>query len=220
MNATRWPFKKKNNSDKLTKFDASIVKCSVVVNSFFLTAVLKGHSVEREWQIDKVMKWGTIHLMLPMELPFVDGTKAVTEIRGPGFVTCVWLCLGSPCFNKHLDVERGPASPNTALLHKCTVQIAACNIQHMCLQCLWVTVSVRSAPSPSVLQVHLAPSARFGWLVCWPGPRFTALTQESIKGCLGIPGPSPSEISFIIAPSYHGRGAAWPISSATTCVRV
>lgn len=105
------------------KFPAPIIKCLVVVNSLILTAALKGHSEEREWQIDKAVKWGTIHLLLPMELPFVDGTKAVTKIRGPGFMTCVWLCLGSPCFNKHLDAERGPASLNTALLHKCTGKI-------------------------------------------------------------------------------------------------
>lgn len=30
------------------KSDASIVKCSVVVNSLILTAALKGHSEERE----------------------------------------------------------------------------------------------------------------------------------------------------------------------------
>ena len=41
-------------------------------------------------------------------------------------MTCVWLCLGSPCFNKHLDAQRGPASLNTAALaqtrslHNCT----------------------------------------------------------------------------------------------------
>lgn len=157
------------------------------------------------------MKWGTIYLLLPVELPFVDGTKAVTEIRGPHLVTCVCLRLGSPCFNKHLDAERGPTSlTQTHSLTMCTAG------EH----CVFVTACLthRHALSASHRCISALP-ARLAWLACRPGPRFTALTQESIKGCLGIPGPSPSEISFIIAPSYHARGAARPISRAATCVR-
>lgn len=134
--------------------------------------------------------------MLPVELPLVDGTGAVKEIRGPGFVTCVCSCLGSPCFNKHLGAERGPALQNTA-------QIAAHTRD--CCQC----VCLRLPPPPQVSHRCIsAPPVRFSRPARRPGPRFTALTQESIKGCLGIPGPSLSESSFIIAASYHARGAA------------
>lgn len=140
---------------------------SVLVNSFFLTVALKGHSEEREWQIDKAMKWGTIHLRLPVELPLVDGTRAVTEIRGPGSLTCVWLCFGSPCFNKHLHAERPCFPKSSPFLHKCSVHIAAWAAQHMCLSCLRVAVSVRSALLPKRLAGAslLRRPALVGWHV-------------------------------------------------------
>ncbi|MEQ2167103.1 hypothetical protein GOODEAATRI_000729 [Goodea atripinnis] len=148
-----------------------------------------------------------------------DGTKAVTEIREPGFVTRVWWCLGSPCFNKHLDAERG-ACPLRRSLVEITNGLHHNHTTHVLVIYLWKCFCPKqtfpqSLTGASPLCRPAAASLRVGL-----GPGFTALTQEPIKGCLGIPGLSPSEISFIIAPSYHGRGAARPISVATTYVHV
>lgn len=159
----------KSNSEKLhssTKFGASVVKCPVVVNSLFLTAAFKGHNVVGEWQIDKVMKWGTIHLLLPMELPLVDGTKAVMEIRGPDFVTCVWLCLGSPCFNKHLDTERGPAYPKCsafAQMHRpngCACRKHTAHVFGVCVELCFCEAHPHQVSYRCIL---LCRSAMAGW---------------------------------------------------------
>ncbi|KAK5599511.1 hypothetical protein CRENBAI_019951 [Crenichthys baileyi] len=65
-----------------------------------------------------------------------DGTKAVTEIREPGFVTCVWWCLGSPCFNKHLDAERG-ACPLRRSLVEITNALHHDHTTHVLVMFLW-----------------------------------------------------------------------------------
>lgn len=112
----------------------------------------------------------------------------------------VWVHLA--LINTSAQREAPLSTTHTALLKR-TAPIAAHTRD--CCDCVCLAL-------PPPIQVShrciSAPSARFSRPARRPGPRFTALTQESIKGCLGIPGPSLSEISFIIAASYHARGAA------------
>lgn len=139
----------------------------------------------------------------------MDGSRAVKEIRGPGWVTRVCWCLGWPCFNKHLERPRAPK--HSPFKQMCSLN--SCTHTHDCCVCVCV-----SADPPRVSHRCIsAPSACFSGPARRPGPRFTGLTQESIAGCLWRPGRSLSEI-FHYSSQLPARGGARPISRAATCV--